>query len=177
VEHEGRVKNFQIREHFLTKLFTLARFRRARAKGGLADLIDFHARHKLLFMAYHQAGLRELGRIVANPEHLAPAEVFARYARVLDRVLAQGSRRPANLNALMHGAGYFKKQLGAGEKALFGEMLERYREGKIPLSALQALVRSYIVRFDEQYLASQVYFSPYPEDLVEISDSGKGRDY
>ena len=177
VEHEGRVKNFQIREHFLTKLFTLARFRQARGQGGMAALTDFHARHKLLFMAYNQTGMRELGRIAANPERLALPEVFALYAQALDRVLIQGARRPSNINALMHGAGYFKKQIGAAEKALFNQMLERYRAGKIPLSALQALVRSYIVRFDEKYLDSQVYFSPYPEDLVEISDSGKGRDY
>ena len=177
VEHEGRVKNFQIREHFLTKLFTLARFRQARGRGGMADLTDFHARHKLLFMAYNQTAMRELGRTAANQGRLASGEVFARYAQGLGRVLAQGPRRPANINALMHGAGYFKKQLGRGEKALFEEMLERYRAGKLPLSALQALMRSYIVRFNEEYLDSQMYFSPYPEALVEISDSGKGRDY
>ncbi|MEH6979858.1 DUF1722 domain-containing protein, partial [Bacillus pseudomycoides] len=27
------------------------------------------------------------------------------------------------------------------------------------------------------YLFRQTYFEPYPEALVEISDSGKGRDY
>lgn len=34
-------------------------------------------------------------------------------------------------------------------------------------------IKSSIVPFDEKYLASQFFVSPYPEALIELSDSGK----
>ncbi len=56
-------------------------------------------------------------------------------------------------------------------------MIHKYAEKKIPLSSLLAILKSWTLRFDEKYLLRQTYFEPYPEALVEISDSGKGRDY
>jgi uncharacterized protein YbgA (DUF1722 family) len=38
-----------------------------------------------------------------------------------------------------------------------------------------AVVYAWIVRFGESYLARQRYFAPYPEELVQVADSGKGR--
>jgi uncharacterized protein YbgA (DUF1722 family) len=38
------------------------------------------------------------------------------------------------------------------------------------------LMRGLVVRFDVGYLADQVFFQPYPEELIELLDSGKGRD-
>jgi uncharacterized protein YbgA (DUF1722 family) len=32
------------------------------------------------------------------------------------------------------------------------------------------------VRFGEKYLLDQTFFRPYPQELLDISDSGKGRD-
>ncbi|MGB7054510.1 MAG: DUF1722 domain-containing protein, partial [bacterium] len=31
--------------------------------------------------------------------------------------------------------------------------------------------------FGENYLLNQTFFNPYPDELMDISDSGKGRDY
>ena len=177
VEHEGRVRSFSIREHFLTKLFTMAAFAQVRAHGRMGPLVEFHSAHKLLLMGYHQTGMRVLGRLVANPEHLPMGQVLAAYGQGLGQALARSPRRPAQINVLMHGMGYFKKQLNAKEKTYFQEMLEDYRAGKAPLSLLQALLRAWIARFYQGYLAGQSFFAPYPPELVDISDSGKGRDY
>ncbi|MGD8562305.1 MAG: DUF523 and DUF1722 domain-containing protein [Desulfarculaceae bacterium] len=177
VEHEGRVRNFQIREHFLTKLFTLARFGQVLRSGSMAELVKFQAAHKLLFMAYNQDQMRSLGRIVANPQKAKTAQVLSDYQAGLARLLARGPKYTANINVLMHGLGYFKKSLNAKEKAYFLDQMEQYRQGKIPLSAMQTLLRAWIVRFDNEYLEGQAFFAPYPPDLVSISDSGKGRDY
>jgi uncharacterized protein YbgA (DUF1722 family) len=38
------------------------------------------------------------------------------------------------------------------------------------------IVSSWLARFERPYLAEQTFFRPYPEDLVEVTDSGKGRD-
>ncbi len=177
VETEGRLNNFLIREHFLTKLFLFARFRRAREIGGMDALVQFHTENKLLLMAYNQSVMRLLGRLTANPgRRLDPSEAIGSYESLLERAFARASRHTSNINVLMHALGYFKEKLQSAEKAYFLDTLDRYRKGKVPLSVCIGIVRSWIVRFQEPYLARQTYFSPYPEALVEITDSGKGRD-
>ncbi|MFX1538230.1 MAG: DUF523 and DUF1722 domain-containing protein, partial [Promethearchaeota archaeon] len=68
IEDEGRLKSFKIREHFLTKLYTLARFRGVKQAQKIRALVEFHSTHKFLLMAYHQKMLNVLGNIVANHE-------------------------------------------------------------------------------------------------------------
>ena len=71
--------------------------------------------------------------------------------------------------------GYFSEKLSSKEKRFFLDSLDKYRAGKIPLSANLGILKSWIIRFEENYLAQQNFFEPYPEGLVEITDSGKGR--
>lgn len=177
VEHEGRMHNFSIREHYLTKLFCLARFREIKTKGSMGALVAFQAAHKLLLMAYNQSAMRKLGRLVANPDKLPVSQVLAQYEPTLKKALARGAAFTSHINVLMHAMGYFKNELNQREKAHFLYTLERYRAGKAPLSALLAVIGVWIARWKQDYLESQVYFNPYPLDLFEISDSGKGRNY
>jgi uncharacterized protein YbgA (DUF1722 family)/uncharacterized protein YbbK (DUF523 family) len=175
VEDEGRLSNFRIREHFLTKLFLNARFRAAKKRGTAGALVQFQTEQKLLLMAYNQKELRLLGKIVGNQDRLSQAVVWERYETHLQRALIRPARYPSHINVLMHGMGYFSRQLSAKEKAHFLDLLEQYRQASVPLSAPVSIVRSWIERFDEEYLAGQVFFEPYPRGLIEITDSGKGR--
>jgi uncharacterized protein YbgA (DUF1722 family)/uncharacterized protein YbbK (DUF523 family) len=175
VEDEGRLTNFRIREHFLTRIFTLARFRSMRESAGMKDIVSFQAGNKLLLMAYNQTELRALGRIVANPEKRPVEELLEEYEGHLLNALAKPARYTSDINVLMHALGYFSKKLNAEEKAFFLDTLEQYRNAQIPLSACLSVVRSWIARFGEPYLEMQSYFEPYPTELVEITDSGKGR--
>jgi uncharacterized protein YbgA (DUF1722 family)/uncharacterized protein YbbK (DUF523 family) len=177
VEHEGRVHNFSIREHFLVKLFVLAEFRALNQKPSVAGLNRFQARHKLLLMAYNQSELHRMGRISANLERRPLEQVFADYGLGLARALARAPKFTSNINVLMHAMGYFKKELSTLEKAHFLDILEHYRAGKAPLHSLQALLGSWTARFNTEYLREQSYFAPYPMELFEITDSGKGRNY
>lgn len=175
-EDEARLLNFRIREHFLTSLWALTRLRAARAAGAMRDLVDYHARNKLLLMGYHQTAMRALGRIVANPEKQPVAAVFEAYEAGLRGALAKPPRYVSNINVLMHALGYFSDKISRAERTFFLDQLERYRAGKVPLSAANSIVVAWIARFGEPYLAQQTFFEPYPEALVEITDSGKGRD-
>lgn len=175
VEDEGRLSNFLLREHFLTKLFALAAFRQVARTPEMNNLITFHAAHKYLLMAYHQTELRVLGRIVANHDHRPVAEVFAEYGEHLAKALARPPRYTSMINVLMHALGYVSEGLGAAEKALFLDTLEKYRDGQVPLSVATMLLKSWAIRFNVPYLLEQTFLAPYPEALVAITDSGKGR--
>lgn len=62
-EDEGRLTSARIRAQFFTRIFGLARLRRLR---DLAELMAFHARYKLLLMAYSQKEARALGRLLGR---------------------------------------------------------------------------------------------------------------
>ena len=176
VEDEGRLTNFRIREHFLTRIFTFAGFRKVKALNSMKDLVKFHSENKLLLMSYNQKEMRELGRITANNGGKTTEEVIKDYEQHLYRAFYQAPRYVSNINVLMHGLGYFSDSLTHEEKAFFLDSLEKYRLRKVPLSVPLNILRSLIVRFKEDYLIRQTFFDPYPEGLMEITDSGKGRD-
>jgi uncharacterized protein YbgA (DUF1722 family)/uncharacterized protein YbbK (DUF523 family) len=174
VEDEGRLTNFRIRHHFLTKLFANAALRAVRDSGRMATLVQFHAEQKLTLMAHHQEQMRALGRIVANPNRQPFGAVVAAYRATLTLALARPARSTSNINVLQHAMGYFSKHLTGAEKQHFLDLLAEYRIGRSPLSAPLALVQSWIARFDEPYLRQQRYFEPYPRDLMDLRDSGRG---
>jgi uncharacterized protein YbgA (DUF1722 family)/uncharacterized protein YbbK (DUF523 family) len=175
VEDEGRLKNLRLREHFLTKVFALASFREVKVSGRFGDLVKFHSRNKFLFMAYNQTRLRALGKTAANHERLPSAEAIRAYEEDFYAALARPPRHKANINVLMHGLGHFSKQLGREEKSFFLNLLEEYRAERVPLSVPLTVLREYVVRFGDEYLASQTFFSPFPGELVDLADSGKGK--
>lgn len=174
VENEGRLRNFRIREHFLTLLFALADLRRVESSGEMREMVGFHTRYKLVLMAYDQEAMRTLGRVVANPEDRAFGELVRRYREGFAEALSAPPRYTAMINVLEHAAGHFKEELSGQEKRFFQDSLRRYREGRVPVSAVTALVRSWAVRFSSDWLLRQTLFRPYPEELVTLSDSGKG---
>lgn len=174
IEDEGRLKNFRIREHFLTKLFTFADFKRVKKTGSIARLIDFHTRNKFLLMAYNQKELKILGQILANQSRNFKI-TSDEYEEHLLKALSTASRYTSNINVVMHAYSHFSKKLNQSEKKYFQKLVKEYRDAKIPLSAILILLKDWVLRFGDDYLAKQTFFQPYPEDLIEITDSGKGR--
>jgi len=176
LEDEGRLRNYDIREHFLTRLFTLASFREVRKARAMGRLVDFHTRSKLLLMAYSQKELKKLGNLVANRDRRRIDMVLDEYGSGLRAALRLPPPPGPCANVLMHALGYFSSSLSPREKEFFLDSLRQYRLRRVPLSVPVAVMRSWIARFGEEYLATQTFFSPFPEELVEVTDSGKGRE-
>ena len=175
IEDEGRLRDYRIREHFLTKLFGLARLRVDVRHGAMRDLVRFHSENKFLLLAYDQEGMRALGRLVANADRLAYDILFDRYREGFQAALAEPPRASPVVNVLEHLSGRFSGRLSREEKAFFRGALDGYREGRLPLSGVTSILRAWAVRFQERYLLAQSFFGPYPEELMSVSDSGKGR--
>lgn len=175
VEDEGRLRNRRIREHFLTKLFALARLREIGAGGRMRQLVRFQNMFKFVLLAYGEKHLRELGRIVANADRHPFAEVFARYRAGFTAALESPPRPRTFINVFQHIAGFFSDELTAGEKAHFGNLVARFRTGRAPASSVMSLLESWAVRFEVGYILGQAVFAPFPEALVSEADSGKGR--
>jgi len=175
IEDEGRLLNLNIREHFLTLVFAFARFRALQESESIHDLVRFHASNKLLLMAYSQTKLRELGRIVANAKGKRMGAVLELYGKSFRQAFHKPPRHSSPINVLMHSLGYFKKDLSAREKRHFLDVLGAYRYGRTPLSSAVSILRSWVMRFESEYLGEQTLFMPFPEELMALDDSGKGR--
>lgn len=167
IEDEKRLLNLRVREHFLTKLYTFADFRMVEKSGSIRELISFQSRNKLLFTAYSQKYLHEMGRIVANQNPDNIGVIFDNYKKHLWEAFNHPPKRGSNVNILTKAAGYFTRSLSAEEKAFFLELVRNYVNNKLPISTPLSLLRSWIIRFKEEYLASQTFFEPYPEELFE----------
>lgn len=173
-EDEGRLTNRSLREHFFTALFALAGLRRVEGSGDLGELVRFHTQHKFLLMAQGQTKLRELGRIVANREGLAPREVIRRYGKNFREAFLRPPRRPAVINVLEHAFGYVSENLRGQERQYFLGLLGEFRAGRVPASVPREVLRSWVIRFEAEYLAVQTFFAPFPTELLLPLDSGKG---
>lgn len=166
-EDEGRLNDLRLRDHFLTKLWALARFREA-ANGGPAALVGFHARNKLLLMAHNQTRMRALGRLVAQAGTAPWPQLVDEYRAGLGAALARPARAGSDVNVLMHALGHVSDHLSARERAHFLDTLAAYRQGTVPLSAANSLVGAWAARFEVPDLAGQTFFAPYPPELVRL---------
>jgi len=172
IEDEGRLKNFHIREAFLMKLFALARLRALMINPSIHALTVFHANHKLLLMCYHQEIMRQCGQIAANSEGLPLKQLVRAYAERFHSAMAKEPGQRNIINALYHAFGWVSEQLNPSEKKLFLDAVEEYRDDRVTLATLQHLLRSYVARFEHDYLGEQYFLEPFPKALFDLSDSG-----
>jgi uncharacterized protein YbgA (DUF1722 family)/uncharacterized protein YbbK (DUF523 family) len=169
IEDEGRLRSFEIREAFLTKLFTLAKFHRIKNREELSDIIDFHAENKFLFMSYDQNFSTEMGKLIANQNRTNFKDLIRKYEEFLTLIFSKSPIRSSNINVMLHSLGYFKKDLSREEKSFFLDSLRKYDEGSIPMMVNLNILKSWIIRFKLDYLAKQTFFEPYPEELLQIT--------
>jgi uncharacterized protein YbgA (DUF1722 family) len=176
VETEKRLLDERIRDHFLTKLYTNARFRGVQKEKNPKSLIEFHSRAKHLLMAYNQSLMRDMGRIVSKQKEIGIDTALKEYGSLLGLALSKGPRFSSHINVLMHCFGYVSSDLSDDEKSFFMDSLDLYRDDRIPLNTVKSLIYSWIVRFGEKYLRDQYYFRPYPVELIDTFDGKRDRE-
>jgi uncharacterized protein YbgA (DUF1722 family)/uncharacterized protein YbbK (DUF523 family) len=179
VEDELRLQNSVLREHFLRKIFTLARFRTIKNSNTINPLINFHTKNKFLLLSYNQKEQKILGKIIANQKNELIEEIYNNYQTHLFQTFSRAARCSSNINVLQHAYGYMKKNLNLNEKKVLFNSINSFKEGRVSINVPIAIIKSWINRFDEDYLKNQTYFNPYPEELmrVESVDVCSTRDY
>lgn len=168
VEDEGRLRNSSIRENFLIKAFTYARFRAVKTP---EDLLEFHTNNKFLLMAYNQRQLSSMGKIAAGRDKGDFSRVLQKYRKHLRLALSRFPRASSFTNVLQHAFGGFKKNLPSQDKAFFLNALEEYRDERIPLTALTYMLKAWSLQFGNEYLKNQTFFNPFPPELMETEDN------
>jgi len=172
IEEEGRLTNYFIREHFLTKLYTFFRYKKVKDSGSMKELVKFHSDHKYLLLAYNQSQSRILGKIVANHEKKPFKEIIDEYELHLGLAFAKLPNKNNYINTFMHIFGYFSDELTSREKTFILDRFQKYKEDKLHISVVLNMLRSYVIKYNREYLLDQVIWAAYPEELLNISDSG-----
>jgi uncharacterized protein YbgA (DUF1722 family)/uncharacterized protein YbbK (DUF523 family) len=166
VEEEGRLNDPDIRDNFVERVYVFDRWRRMQLAGLTAGrLVDFHSQHKFLILAHDQAAYRRLGRIVADAGTTPIADLAQRYLELLMQALAKHASRRDHANVLMHVAGFFKRELDAGDRQALHDSIHAYRRGEHPLLVPLTLLRHHLRRHPEPYLEKQQYLDPFPREL------------
>lgn len=161
------------RDRFLLLLFGLARLRAVEDSQRRTALADFHARYKYALLAYDEAGMRALGRIVASVAERPWEESVARYRSRFAAALARPATTGGHVNALTHVFGHLSARLAAGERQFFVRQLDDVRAGRLPPSGALSVLRSWLQRVDVPYIAAQAYLAPCPDVLRQRYAAGR----
>lgn len=168
VEEEGRLGDPGLRENFIQRVYVLYRWRRLLADGLTPHaLITFHARHKLIAMSH--ADYHDLGQLLAGVTKANVPEIAEQYISQLMDILKIVPSRKNHVNVLQHIQGYLKKELPADDKAELCELLERYRNGEVPLIVPITLLKHHFRKCPDPYIDNSYYLSPYPQELRLIN--------
>jgi len=163
VEDEGRLNDAGLREAFVERIFAAARLRVLfSGPWSAADLVGFHARHKLQLLAHDPARYRAAGRVVAEGGGDG-AEVA--YRDLFLAALASPATRGRHANALQHAYSRIGRELDRPRRADLVARIEAYRRGEEPLSVPVALLAHYASGGGFPWLAEQTYLQPFPPAL------------
>jgi len=166
VEDEGRLHDPKLRDNFIERIFALKRWREVLGrKESRGNVVDFHARHKLLILSHSPKHYQTMGKLVAKAKDLPLTELYQKYQTLLMESLYAKTSPRKNANVLQHMMGYFKEQLSSDEKQELLEVIENYRKEYIPLIVPITLINHYVRKYDQPYLREQVYLNPHPLEL------------
>jgi uncharacterized protein YbgA (DUF1722 family) len=167
VEDEGRLSDPGLREAFVERVFAAARLRSLLARAWEpADLVAFHARHKLQLLAHDPGRYRSAGRLVAAAGSAASRpETAAAYRDLFLTAMAARATRGRNANALLHAYSRVGRALSPPRRADLVARIDAYRRGDVPLSVPVVLLAHYASDGDLPWLAEQTYLAPFPAGL------------
>ncbi|ADC88907.1 protein of unknown function DUF523 [Thermocrinis albus DSM 14484] len=164
---EKLLKNPEIRQHFVLRVFALADVRISLEKAqNLNHIMELHRRHKYFLMLHSQVALKKMGRFLAEAKGRPLQEVKDFYRAAF---LSATHRRPSLgqwTNVFLHIFGHISTFLKPKEKEHFMKLLDHFRQRKIGQEVLLELLRNWAYRFDNNYLLEQSllnYASLYTE--------------
>lgn len=166
VEEEGRLGDPLLRDNFLECVFVYDRWRLLTAQRLTAKaLVDFHTRHKLALMAHGTEQYRLLGRMIADAGKRPLRQLADAYGLLLMQTVRRRASASRHTNVLMHILGYLKQQLSGADKRELLELIDDYRQGRVPRIVPITLLKHHFRHHPNDYIAGQSYLNPDPREL------------
>jgi len=166
LEEEARLNDPAIYENFILRVFTHHNFRNEVAPScRYHDLIKFHSSYKLVILAHNQKLYRALGKMLAGGKSHDYEAQKHQYLKILMQALGKPAKRTNHTNVLMHILGYLKHSVPGSARQNIVDIILRYHDGQLPLISPTTLLKHYIDQLGSDYIRSQRYLAPYPDNL------------
>lgn len=166
IENEGRLKNYNIRDNFFTRIFFINNLKNNK------NIIEFHKNNLLLLKSYDEESTNEVSNILN--ENRMEDQVHQYKEKVLN-IVSNQRKKENKLSIIIKVFEKYKNMLNEEEINMFNGLIESYENQRIPFSTLEVVIKMYATRFKDKDILNQTFFYPYPENLINITDSGKGR--
>ena len=166
IENEGRLKNYNIRDNFFTRIFFINNLKNNK------KIIEFHKNNLLLLKSYDEESTNEVSDILN--ENRMEDQVHQYKEKVLN-IVSNQRKKENKLSIIIKVFEKYKNMLNEEEINMFNGLIESYENQRIPFSTLEVVIKMYATRFKDKDILNQTFFYPYPENLINITDSGKGR--
>ncbi|MFL0796548.1 MAG: DUF523 and DUF1722 domain-containing protein [Cellvibrionaceae bacterium] len=167
IEEEGRLCDPRLRENFISRVFIYDRWKKM-VESGLTwkSFYHFHAQHKFILMSHSQNKARALGKQLAQSDKADIQATAEAYITELMSILKIVATQKNHTNALQHMAGFMRKRLDEIDRGVLKETIDSYRKGFIPLVVPIILLKSFLIKYNQNYLEQSLYLSPYPNELA-----------
>jgi len=167
MEEEGRLNDIRLRERFIEHVFAFRRLQDfLEDSPNLGKLMAFHTGHKMQLMAHNPEKYRRLGHAVANAKKEDLSSFLAEYSTTFLEIMATAVSHKKQTDVLYHMFGFFKKIISSSEKQEFMRLVEQYKKQMIPMIVPITMLRHYLQKYPQPWLQAQVFFDPYPEEML-----------
>lgn len=172
---DGQLMDYKYREHFLIKLFLVSALHLILQSGTFEELKNFHENNRLLLYCYSQKGWMQLDRLIKSKPDIPFRELSSIYLTQLFTMTSRVARYTSNAKVLRHAAESISDTLTLTEKDFLHDALLKYEKGYVPFGVPLYIIKSYAAVHRLESILAQSLFTPFPEDLLELRDSGKAR--
>ncbi|UCC44748.1 MAG: DUF1722 domain-containing protein [Candidatus Zixiibacteriota bacterium] len=165
-EDEERLEKRQVREQFLTRIFTLANYRATERLGRLSGLVKFHSRNESLLRTYSVGMAQRMSGLIEEEVSSRAVEIPDQYGYLLRQALMRRPRKDSIARTFSQALDHFRNDLNWADIGRFEKSLEEYVNGDVSPDVLREIVRIWAVRYDRAWVRQQAFFNPFPEHLL-----------
>lgn len=163
VIEESCLDDEAVRKNFVEKAVAYNRWRKINI-GGLTKtkLIRFHDAYNLVLLSHHQGLARKLDKLVLRLK-AAPSKRFReRYFALFMDAMSRRATTSRHAKVLKRLISSINGKMNDKERAKLQGLVEKYRIGRVPLSAPVSSIKRRLRRNGDTRFDNQVYLNPWP---------------
>lgn len=141
IENEGRLKNYNIRDNFFTRIFFINNLKNNK------NIIEFHKNNLLLLKSYDEESTNEVSDILN--ENRMEDQVHQYKEKVLN-IVSNQRKKENKLSIIIKVFEKYKNMLNEEEINMFNGLIESYENQRIPFSTLEVVIKMYATRFKDK---------------------------
>ncbi|MBN2109604.1 MAG: DUF1722 domain-containing protein [Methanosarcinaceae archaeon] len=177
MEEDDRLRNYRIRHHFLTQLYTFADLRRVRRSGSYEELMNFNKKNRFLFSFYDGDVYSKMCKLLEQAGSSEYERTFLAYDALLKELMQKPGDVRSRIAVAKNMLSRFESSMSSAEKEFFENLLANYSDVRIDEDALTEVLRLCVLHYDGENIDGHTILYPYPETLRMPCDEKRDKDY